>query len=183
MARAPSPFALASWPAAAAVALFCSGCPPGGGTDAGACTFAFEWGSEASGAFVPYADGSTAEITLGFQGFLFIYSAARLSGVEAGEATFTFQVEVDGTEPFVSYAGASTLAPDASGGLFADEVLLFFNDQQLAQLLGRTARIDVLAAAAGCSARKVLTVTLVDEEACVAPPDGGNTCSDAGTAI
>jgi hypothetical protein len=155
------------------------GCGPAG-TDAAPCTFELEWGRFAGGVFVPYTTGETAEITIGFQGFRFIYSAVRIRGVSASLATFMFDVTVDGHPTYFQDVGASDVFAGPDGEQYADEVLVFFNDIPQAELLTRNAVIVAYGAANGCAGRDEVSVILVDNDTCIAPPDGGNQCSDAG---
>ena len=167
--------------AAALLALTAASCGCGpAGTDAAPCTLALEWGRFQGDVFVPFDAGESAEITIGFQGFRFIYSAARIRGVPATSATFSFDVTVDGHPTSFQDVGASDVFIGPDGEQYADEILVFFNDIPTAELLTRNAAIVVYGTAGSCSGRDETSVVLVDNDTCIAPPDGGNQCSDAG---
>ena len=74
----------------------------------------------------------------------------------------------------------ATDGPDPDGALYADDVLVFFNDLPIAEVIGRNATITAQAKAAGCSASTKARVKLVDEEACIELEDGGLQCQDGG---
>ncbi len=160
--------------------LMTAGCPtPPPPPDGGGCTFALEWGKLDAGSFAPFADADPAEITVGFQGFRFIESVVEISGVAAATTLFNFQIAVEGHPAYVQAASTSTLVRQPSGALRAD-VLVFFNDIPMAELIGRNAQIRATASAAGCRGTDGATVVLVDQTDCVQQPDGGILCTDGG---
>ncbi len=162
-------------------ALGCDGCwvnPPDGGTG---CEIEVEWGRVVSQTFLAYKDGDRVEITLGFQGFRFISSAARLRGTDASRASFQFDVEVEGESPYAQPGGTVDLRSSGDGSSMSEEILVFFNDIPMAQLVGRSARIATTARADRCSGRSEVSVVLVDEDRCIQDADGGRSCGDGGS--
>jgi hypothetical protein len=159
--------------------LFLAGCPGGDGTpDAGPCAVEVEWGHGVPPAFTGFRDGDSAELVLGFQGFRYVRSTMRLGGdVERG--TFWFDIVVDGQEPYQSSAGTRDLLRSGDDS-YAAEVLVFFNDIPMPELLGRSTTVIAHARADGCDGRHVARVTVVDDEDCIEAADGGLVCSDAG---
>jgi len=140
------------------------------------CTYTLTWGHRASGgAFVPFSDGDDAEITLGFQGFRYIQSTLRLENVKAESASHSARIVVEGQDPY-SLSDTPVKVHDEGGGLFSDEVLVFFNDLPIADIVGKTAEITLTAKAGGCLGTTKTTVTLRDDESCVQQEDGGLVC-------
>jgi len=129
--------------------------------DAEPCAMQLEWGRRVNGVFTPFRDGDQAEITLGFQGFRFIDSVARLRSVRGKEATFKLQATLDGRESMVQDAGAFTAKQQADGALYVESLQLFFNDVPMPELIGQNASIVVNATAAGCAATAAARVSLV----------------------
>ena len=166
----------------------CFGCsnddPADNKPDAGpSCNYTLNWGHRSpGGAFEPFKDGDDAEITLGFQGFRYIRSALELKDVKAPSATYSARIVVDGQTPY-SLADTPVKVSEEGGALFADEVLVFFNDIPIAEIVAKNAEITVTAKAAGCVGSTKRTVTLRDGENCVQQEDGGLVCDnpDGGT--
>jgi hypothetical protein len=156
----------------------CSGARPPG-ADAGRCDLEVQWGRVEAAQFVPFRNGEEAELTLGFQGFLFIESAVKVRGTSDRIVDLTFQVTVQGQDARTQEV-RKDLFPAADGSAQASEVLVFFNDVPRADLLGRTTSILVQAQVGNCSGRSSVSVTLVDKQACTAPEDGGLICTDGG---
>lgn len=161
---------------ALAVALL-TGCPGGGGApDATPCDVDIEWGHvNDTGDFIAYSDDDEAEIVLGFQGFRYIDSVIELIDASAGEVTAQFQIDVEG---HATYAQPGRLLPTTTSprGVFVDELLVFFNDIPMPELIGRSCTIIARATADGCVGTYTARVTLVDNENCTEGPDGGLTC-------
>ena len=152
-----------------------AGCPSNpAGPDAQPCGFTLEWGRRAEGVFTPYGDGDSAELTLGFQGFRYVISAARLVDMAIDELSFHFDVSVDGQTPWTQ--NGRTTATAAADGSYVDYLLVFFNDVPIAELVDRTATIHAEVTAAGCTGEDTAAITLVDQEACVEQADGGLSC-------
>ena len=136
-----------------------------------------EWGRMTGGMFRPFRDGDRAPITLGFQGFRFIRSAVAFNNLDADKASFKFQVHVESREPTVQEA-SSKLLRGPPGVSYAEEVLVFFNDVPIAELVGRDASVLAVGKTRGCTGSHTVTVELVNDDSC---PDGGGTeCNDAG---
>lgn len=163
--------------------LVCFGCsnddPAEKKPDAGpSCNYTLSWGYRTpSGAFQPFKDGDDAEITLGFQGFRYIQSALALENVKAQSATYSARIVVEGQTPY-SLSDTPVKVTEEGGALIADEVLVFFNDIPIAEIVAKNAEITVTAKAAGCIGSTKTTVTLRDDENCVQQEDGGLVCDD-----
>jgi hypothetical protein len=142
--------------------------------DAEPCSFTLEWGREVDGVFTRFGDGDLAELTLGFQGFRYVVSAARLVGMSTEEMSFRFDIAVAGQAPW-NQGGLARPEP-ASGDSYADYLLVFFNDVPIAELVGREATITARVDAGGCTGQDGAQLTLADDEQCVEQPDGGLTC-------
>lgn len=146
--------------------------------DAGpSCSFTLTWGQrDAAGGFVPFSDGDDAEITLGFQGFRYILSALRLENVKATSATHSARVVVEGQEPY-TLSDTPVKVHDEAGALVSEDVLVFFNDLPIADIVGKSAEITLTAKAGGCLGSTKRSVTLRDDESCIQAEDGGLVCS------
>jgi hypothetical protein len=167
--------------AAIALALLpaCLSSSTSDGSGADACAAALVAGHGGAAAFVPYADGDSAEIVLGFQGFLFLDLTLRVGGIEATEARVTAQADIEG----LATSWINQTMPLAEGPgpeRYAEELLLFFNTSSLADLLGRRGTFTFGIDEGGCRASERLDLVLVDLESCVAQPDGGLLCNDGG---
>lgn len=145
--------------------------------DAGpSCTYTLSWGQRApGGAFQPFGDGDDAEITLGFQGFRYIQSTLRLEDVQATSATHSARIVVEGQDPY-TLSDTPVKVKDEGGVLYSDEVLVFFNDLPIADIVGKNAEITLTATAAGCLGTTKRTVVLRDDESCIQQEDGGLVC-------
>ena len=160
-------------------ALLLVGCncvPPPPPPDGGSCELELQWGREPGCLFTAYATGQNAEMTLGFQGFRFVESAARLTGTTAPSAKFTFELAIEGQSPSAQPAGTIELRAGDDGALYAHELLLFLNDVPLAELVGRRADITLGATIGPCHATHAVTVTLVDEDPSIQGADAGLLC-------
>lgn len=167
----------------AAFLLAACGCsngtpPPADGGPS--CEVEVTWGRVVKEAFVAFQNGDRAEITLGFQGFRFIISAGRLRRTQASRAAFNFDVSVEGQSPVVQWTGTVDLRPGEPDARYADDLLVFFNDVPLAELIGRRAEIITMARAGPCAGRHAVTVILDDADPCVQLADGGSQCPDGG---
>ena len=175
------------------LALF-SGCyAPPSVTDPGAtppCNAKIEWGRRLGAAVVTFHDGDRAEVTLGFQGWRFINSAARLTSTNAEHASFAYDVDLEGVMPYHQGGGISALHPGPDGALYAENLPIFLNDLPLCQLVGRRATVRTTATLGSCVAQTQATVVLTHGMACFqnsdgtidcSPADGGVICADGGT--
>jgi hypothetical protein len=154
----------------------CSGDPPPV-TDAGpTCDTVLEldWGYRDSGDFIAFDDGDKAEITLGFQGFRYIISTVRVR-TTAALATLSFRIDVDGHDAY-SQASVEELADGPDGQRHADELLVFFNDIPLPEIIGRNALISLHGEADGCEGNHAAEVMLVDEVSCIQLENGELEC-------
>ncbi len=160
-----------------ALAAACSGGDDPAAPDAAPCDLDVQWGAVRDAGFAPFVGGDTAELTLGFQGFRYVASALRVVGAEAGErASVTFQVELDGREPYALAAAYDVPPASPDGAHYVANVLVFFNDIPLPQLVGTSALITTRVAVGACRGSYAATVTLVDDEDCIEQPDGGLAC-------
>jgi hypothetical protein len=159
-----------------AVALL-SGCPEGSGApDATPCDVDIEWGYVTdTGDFIAYSDDDDAEIVLGFQGFRYINSVVEIIDTTATQATAQFQIDVDGHATYGQPGGPLTTTTSPRG-VYVNDLLVFFNDIPMPELVGRTCTIIARATADGCVGTYSARVTLVDDENCTEGPDGGLTC-------
>ncbi|MBK7859779.1 MAG: hypothetical protein IPJ65_14390 [Archangiaceae bacterium] len=166
--------------AAVATAFAVCGCAPPSGSDGGTCAapLAAEWGRSPGCVFAPFADGEEAELTLGFQGFRFIDSAVRLTGATGTTAKLSFELAVEGQPPATQTAGTLMLSRGPDGAAYAQQVLVFFNEVPLVELLGRRAEITLGVTATGCAASHRVAVTLVDRDLGVQGVDAGFACPD-----
>ena len=137
------------------------------------------WGRRVNGAFVAFADGDSAEVIRGFQGFRFIDGVAQVSGASAAQGIFTFQVTVDGHDPSTQSVGRLDLVAGPNGTLEANALQLFFNDIPMPELIGRSADVVLVANVAGCSAQAHAKVKLTTGS-CQLPDGGIVPCADAG---
>jgi hypothetical protein len=159
------------------VVALLAGCPGGSDApDAMVCELGVAWGPRRSPGFAPFLDGDTAEITRGFQGFRYIDSTLRITGTVDAEGEVWFQIEVDQREPYAQRGRIEFPRAEADGARYAD-VLVFFNDIPIAELVGRSARVTARLASGACEAVHAATVTLADDEECVEQADGGVTCT------
>lgn len=185
------PFALGLGLAALGPALL-AGCAPAPPettpTTTATCHFDLTLGRVSESGFIPFADGDEAGVVLGFQGFRFIDAAAVLDGPSATDAAFRVRATADGHEPVTSDAHAS-LTPMENGESMAEHVQIFFNDIPMAELLGRTCKLEVRATVAGCTGEDDVSVVLGDGGCMPSdagapdsgiPDGGGDPCADAG---
>jgi hypothetical protein len=162
-------------------ALGCSSHPDADAVvDAGIdCALELTWGHRDDTLFVPFENGDSAEITLGFQGFRFIQSVLRYRGPSADEGKYGARVAVVGFDPYVLPDARVRLASEADGALYAEGVLVFFNDLPIADIIGKTADITLTGSAAGCHGTTQASIVLHDDDTCTQQSDGGLACSDA----
>ncbi len=171
----------------AAIAIstfFVLSCGNGGGDtpDAMPCNVEVEWGQRIDGNFQAYTSGDKAELTVGFQGFQYVTSSVRFFNVEEvlDRASVDFQITVDGHDPYVSIWPDSRLTTASDGSLFINELLVFFTDIPMPQLVGKTTTILSRGHAGSCVGIHEITVTLADDEQCFELEDGGIECETAG---
>lgn len=155
--------------------LFSAGCPGGGGDpDALDCALGVAWGPRRGESFVQFRDGDAAEITLGFQGFRYIDSTVEIAGPSGPDGDLWFQIAIAGSEP---YALRQRIAiPEGASNRYVDDVLVFFNDTPIAELVGREADVTARLSSQGCEAVHRATVTMADDDSCVEQSDGGLVC-------
>lgn len=160
-------------------AIVLTGCPaPDAGPDAAPCPMELQWGPRRVTAFRPFVDGDRAEITLGFQGFRYISSTLRAELTEepTPEDRMWAQIAVDGHEVFTITAALGMSQREGDGARYADDVLVFFNDIPIPQLVGREADIEIRALVGGCAGSHRARVTLADDDNCIEQSDGSLLC-------
>lgn len=155
-----------------------SGCPGGGGggPDAAPCPLEVAWGPRRTGEFRAFAEGDHAEITLGFQGFRYVMSSVRFGANGAGDADVWFQVGVAGREPYALRQRMTLPPAEPDGWRYRDDVLVFFNDIPIPELVGQDAEVLIRADAGGCQGNAGATVRLADDDGCIEQADGGLAC-------
>lgn len=165
--------------ALAATLAALAGCPaPDAAPDATPCSLELAWGPRRVAGFRAFVDGDRAEITLGFQGFRYISSSLRAELAEepTPEDRMWAQIAVDGHEVFTITSTLGMSSRESDGARYADDVLVFFNDIPIPQLVGREADIEVRARVGGCAGSYRARVTLVDDDDCVEQSDGTLLC-------
>ena len=155
---------------------------PGASPDAPECAADIEWGKNVAGVYQAFRDNDEAEITLGFQGFRYVQSVMRVAGVASDSASFQFQISVDGQATYVQPAANALLEAGQDGARYSHDVLVFFNDIPMPDLVGRATTVLARGVVSGCRGVYTATVRLVDNSNCVDQPDGGSSCQavDAG---
>ena len=159
-------------------------------TTTATCHFELSLGSMSDGVVKPFSDGDEAPVVLGFQGFRFIDAAVTVLGATGTDAAIRVRATADGHDPIMSDTHATLISKGESGSI-AEHVQIFFNDIPMAELLGRSCRLEARATVAGCTGEDDVSVLLVDG-GCMPPDadagipdagsldDGGNPCADAG---
>ncbi|MBK7584950.1 MAG: hypothetical protein IPI67_32770 [Myxococcales bacterium] len=143
------------------------------------CTLTLGFGyRDASGGFVLFQDGDDAELTLGFQGFRYIQSVLELGDVSATSAQHSARIIVEGQEPY-TLSDTPVKLHDEGGKLRSDEVLVFFNDLPVVDIIGKSTEITLTAKAGGCIGSTKTVVTLRDDDQCIQQEDGGLSCGAA----
>jgi hypothetical protein len=159
--------------------LVSAGCSGGAdGPDATPCPMELAWGRDRAGDFAPFGDGDRAEITLGFQGFRYISSSLRMIMEGGDRGQVWFQIAVAGHEPYAVSSGLTVSAPEADGARYADNVLVFFNDIPMPELVGRSATIGTRVSAGGCAGSTSVGIILANDDNCVELEDGTLSCPD-----
>ena len=163
------------------LALLTAGCPSNPASpDATPCYFDMQWGPGRDGSFAPFVDDDDAELTYGFQGFLYIKSTLRMNpegSPDTGEMTFFIQVE--GQDGY-SHGSPFNVAAKEGDFRYEDEVLVFFNDIPIGELVGKPVTVNSRVVIDGCIATHNATVILRDDDDCIEQPDGSLECPEAG---
>ena len=108
---------------------------------------------------VDLAEGATLPVTRGFQGFLFVRIGLKTPLVLPQSIKLKAHVEVPGEVDRVAvYATVQTEA--VAGGYRTTDVPVFFNDTPLAELVGRTATVELWTQSPGCRLQGSASVTL-----------------------
>ncbi|MBI4820551.1 MAG: hypothetical protein HY791_30060 [Deltaproteobacteria bacterium] len=159
------------WPAFALLASLSCGPPPdpapdGGPPDAGplptevcsdpASLYSFGAGEEV----LEVRSGGTLAIALGFQGFIMARVMFETSEHLRENVDITSFAKVDGfAETSASHRGIPS-GPSAVGRFRTGEMLLFFNDAPLPELVGRRAEVRLRGYTSSCVAWSERNVTL-----------------------
>lgn len=108
---------------------------------------------------VDLAEGATLPVTRGFQGFLFVRVGLRTPLVLPQTIKLKAHIEVPGeVDRVVVYATVQTEA--VAGGYRTTDVPVFFNDTPLAELVGRSATVELWTQSPGCRLQGSAKVTL-----------------------
>lgn len=135
------------------------GCPPAPDPEEFACTFGFSDGD----GFVELGDDPRGELVLGFQGFLFVTARLKTSEAVTGEFEVLTSVEPEGGETFGGVQPRVTWSDDG----VSDEVLLFFDDGNVAAFVGRSATLALRARNDELFCVASAEVVLVDDDPCI----------------
>lgn len=167
-------------PGSALLPLLFAGCfePDDTGLDTGMAPFECTLGSlDADDAFRPYAATGTAELVLGFQGFLFVQARVLArDGPPVVEAVASITVE--GEEPAGSTQPGVHLEP-VDGGQLSDGILVFLPSSSVSAWEDRPATLAVRLQGEGQACVATADVVLVDEDPCI-HTDDEPICPDTG---
>lgn len=145
--------------------------------DATPCAMDVEWGPTRTTAFQPFSDGERAQLTLGFQGFQYVSSTVRMATENTSErGKVKFQISVEGQEIYTTNQFIEVLAEEGDGWRYADNILVYFNDIPLSELIGKEATISAQASVENCQESYTASVTIVDDDNCIEQPDGTLLC-------
>ncbi|MCP4446874.1 MAG: hypothetical protein GY811_16220 [Myxococcales bacterium] len=163
--------------------LLASACPKQDSTpDATPCPMDIELGAERVEGFEAFTTGESAELTVGFQDFIYISASVRLSADEAAgedQGQLVFQIEIDAEDAYSFKQPFEALDAEADGWRYNDDIRVFFNQFPVPTIVGKEATITARGSLGNCigltsSAR----VTLVDEKQCIEQPDGSLLCDE-----
>lgn len=151
------------------LALVTAGCSgdDGGSPDA-TCTLDVELGAGGPASFEPVADGDDAEVVLGFQGFRMLIFTMRLEGTDDELAEVSGLVSVDdGAIEVAQLPRVVRLREGPDHARYAEELLIFFNETPIADIVDRPAEIELVARSGGCVGGTRVMVVLRDDDDCV----------------
>ena len=146
-----------------ALLLLLAGCPTATDPEEFACELGF---SDAGGGFLELGDEPRAELVLGFQGFLFVTARLRAPVPVAGEFEVLTSVEPQGGAVFGGVQGRVLWAPRDAGAV-SDEVLVFFDDGNVAAFVERPATLALRARNDERFCVASAAVVLVDDDPCI----------------
>lgn len=150
--------------------LAAAGCPNGGDPpppDA-SCSMEIALGSGSVDDFVPATSGDTAEVVLGFQGFRMLVYTLRMEGAPDSRAEVSGYVTIPDTGLEVSQLPRSVpLREGPDGARYVEELLLFFNETPVSEIVGRDADLELVARSGDCLGTLALRVALRDDDDCV----------------
>jgi hypothetical protein len=123
-------------------------------------------------------DGDVLPLVQGFQGFLFIRVGLRSVQTVPGVVKLAVHVRVPGRVDQTGQFQSVHAKALAEGGWQSGDVPFFFNDASLADLVGRTAQVDVWTTSPGCrlvASREVTLTTgaFMSQDAGFWETDGG----------
>jgi len=144
------------------LALLAAGCPTAPDPEEFTCALGFS----SEDGFVPLGDAPRGELVLGFQGFLFVTTRLHTAAEITGEFEVLTSVEPTGGEVFGGVQARVTWSADASGWA-SDEVLVFFDDGNVAAFVGREATIALRARNDTDFCVATADVLLVDDDPCI----------------
>ncbi len=127
---------------------------------------------DAEGAYDLFDDADTAELILGFQGFLFL--STRISSTEMDECTAITSIEMAGVEP----TGGSQPALAFSSGV-SGELLFFLPTSNIASYIDQPATLAVRLEDDTHFCIATANVVLVDEDPCI-HADDSDICGGTG---
>lgn len=122
------------------------------------------------GRFVDFDSSSRAEMTLGFQGFLFVDARVRTTEpLSTADAVISIQVE-GGGQNGATQAGVG-FSQQADSTRLSDEVLIFLPTSNVAEHLDHTAELAIRVVGPDGSCVDSVTVLLVDDDPCIHTDD------------
>lgn len=133
-----------------------------------ACPLSIEVG-HGGASFVPYANGDSAELVLGFQGFLMLPLDVRVQGAIGTPDTMSISATVTIADTGADGGRTDRAVPVVVRGaaLAADGWLLFFNTAPEARIAGHDGLLELIVHAGPCAGGVRVTLHLVDENRCV----------------
>lgn len=160
------------------IALCLTACGTGSSApDATPCSLELDWGPLRNGDFQVYGDGDKAELTAGFQGFRYIKSTIRTTSPESPAlGKIFFQVEVEGQETYSLGEVSEVPELEADNARYFDDVLVFFNDVPIAELIGRKVKVTTRLTLNNCVGTQTSEIVLADDDQCVEQEDGQIVC-------
>lgn len=108
---------------------------------------------------IDVTQGTELPITLGFQQFIFVRVGLRAPVPLPGVVHLKIHITLDGTNLAANFSTVKS-HPLAGGGAETTDVPLFFNDTTQAELVGRTAHLQISASTGTCTMRAAADVLL-----------------------
>ncbi len=120
------------------------------------------FGVDQAGETYELPDGAELPVTLGFQGFLFVQLGLRTSEPLAATIRLDTKLAVEGNAALEAPNPGVRTSEAPPGTFVTAPVLIFFLDQPLVELVGRTALVEGAANGATCRVHASASVTIVD---------------------